>query len=236
VASVLSVLVVLGGVYALSGLVGGDDKEKVSANAAPTTSASPSSEASTAPKACTYTKQGTAAKKVPLPTFDAAQAAQPYTATVKTNRGDLTMSMLTDKAPCATYSFRWLAEKNFFDKTSCHRLTTSASLKVLQCGDPTGTGTGGPGYSFPDENLAGATYKAGTLAMANSGPDTNGSQFFIVYADSQLPPSYIPFGKVTAGLDVVTKVAKAGSDNSNGQGDGKPKQPVTIEDVVISKK
>ena len=86
---------------------------------------------------------------------------------------------------------------------------------MLQCGDPTGTGTGGPGYQFQDENLTatavtGGTYPAGTVAMANSGPDTNGSQFFLVYKDSQLPPSYTPFGTITGGLDVLQKIAAAG--------------------------
>jgi peptidyl-prolyl cis-trans isomerase B (cyclophilin B) len=212
-----------------------DHKKKDKAAAAPSASAEPTPSASAKPAGCTYTAQGKASKPVAPPKFDAKAAAAPYTATIKTNRGDMTVAMDTAKAPCATFSFKYLAEQNFFDKTPCHRLTT-AGIFVLQCGDPSGTGTGGPGYSFPDENLAGATYKAGTLAMANSGPNTNGSQFFIVYKDTTLPPNYIPFGKVTKGLDVADKVAKAGSDDSNGKGDGKPKLPISIEDVAIAKK
>ena len=129
-------------------------------------------------------------------------------------------------------SFKHLAEAKYFDGTSCHRLTTD-NIFVLQCGDPTGTGSGGPGYQFGDENLPteGAdNYPAGTVAMANAGPGTNGSQFFLVYKDTQLPPSYTIFGTITKGLDVVQKVADAGR-TTNGAGDGKPKtwQPATLE-------
>ena len=103
---------------------------------------------------------------------------------------------------------------------------------MLQCGDPTGTGTGGPGYSFADELAGDETYPAGTLAMANAGPDTNGSQFFIVYDDTPLPASYTVFGTIDdAGLEVVRTVAQAGSDETFGQGDGAPVTPVTIESV-----
>ncbi|MGH3959008.1 peptidylprolyl isomerase, partial [Mycobacterium sp.] len=101
--------------------------------------------------------------------------------------------------------------------------------------DPTGTGTGGPGYEFASENLAGARYPAGTVAMANSGPGTNGSQFFLVYRNSPLPPDYTPFGTITGGLSIIQNVAKAGSDNSNAPGDGHPKEKVIIESVTIRK-
>ncbi|MFD0686324.1 peptidylprolyl isomerase [Actinomadura fibrosa] len=151
-------------------------------------------------------------------------------ATVKTNEGDVVMSLDAEKAPCTVNSMAFLAKKNFFDNTPCHRLT-SGGLNVLQCGDPKGTGMGGPGYQFDNENTAGAKYLKGTLAMANSGPDTNGSQFFMVYADSQLQPDYTVFGKITKGMDVLEKIAKAGSDP---KGDGKPKKKVTIQDVAIA--
>jgi peptidyl-prolyl cis-trans isomerase B (cyclophilin B) len=158
-----------------------------------------------------------------------------YTAQVKTNCGTITVSLLGKQAPQTVNSFAFLAGKGYFTDTPCHRLTT-AGIFVLQCGDPTGTGTGGPGYTIPDENLKGATYPAGTLAMANTGqPHTGGSQFFFVYADTQLPPQYTPFGHVTSGLDVLTRIAKAGSDNSNGQGDGRPVQPVVIESFDVIK-
>src|SRR5581483_735926 len=158
------------------------------------------------------------------------------------HRGDVVFTALTSKAPYTTFSFQYLAGKNYFNNTNCHRLTTS-SIYVLQCGDPTGTGSGGPGYQFQDENLnyfgaAGSsgtvTYKAGTVAMANSGPGTNGSQFFLVYKDSPLGPNYTPFGTITKGLDILQSIAAQGSDNANGTGDGKPKETVTIQSVSIS--
>ena len=145
--------------------------------------------------------------------------------------------MAADKAPCTTNSFRHLAEAKYFDGTSCHRLTTN-NIFVLQCGDPTGTGSGGPGYQFGEENVPAdgeKNYPAGTVAMANAGSGTNGSQFFLVYKDTTLPPGYTIFGTITKGLDVVQKVADAGSDDSNGDGDGKPKLPVTIETVTVGK-
>ena len=126
-----------------------------------------------------------------------------------------------------------LAEQGYFDATECHRLTT-AGIFVLQCGDPTATGSGGPGYSFADELTGEETYPAGTLAMANAGPDTNGSQFFIVYGDTQLPPAYTVFGTVDeAGVKLVEEVAAEGTDNANGQGDGAPNQAVEIESVTV---
>jgi peptidyl-prolyl cis-trans isomerase B (cyclophilin B) len=157
-----------------------------------------------------------------------------YTATVVTNCGTITMSLNGQKAPHTVNSFAFLAGKGYFTNTPCHRLTTSG-IYVLQCGDPTGTGTGGPGYTFRDENLAGATYPQGTVAMANSGPNTNGSQFFFVYADTQLAASYTPFGTVTSGLNVLKNIAAAGSTNSNGPGDGAPVQPVVIESFTVTK-
>ena len=101
--------------------------------------------------------------------------------------------------------------------------------------DPTGTGKGGPGYEFNNENLAGAKYTVGTVAMANAGANTNGSQFFIVYKNSPLAPSYTPFGEVVKGLGIIQNVAKAGSDTANGSGDGHPKEKVVIESVTIKK-
>src|SRR3954453_3564816 len=158
---------------------------------------------------CTYTQSAPADKFQGIPTFDPVKAARPYDVLLATSQGRIRFEALTDKAPCTTFSFRFLTEHRYFDRTHCHRLTTQR-LWVLQCGDPTGQGSGGPGYSFADENLTGATYKAGTVAMANSGPGTNGSQVFIVYADSTLPASYTPFGTVVGGLDVVKAIAAKG--------------------------
>lgn len=158
-----------------------------------------------------------------------------YTARVVTNCGTIIISLFGKHARHTVNSFAFLSRKGYFDDTPCHRLTTTG-IFVLQCGDPTGSGTGGPGYTIPDENLTGATYPAGTVAMANTGqPHTGGSQFFLVYANTDLPPQYTPFGRITAGLDVLTRIAKAGSDNFNGPGDGHPTQPVVIESFAVTK-
>jgi peptidyl-prolyl cis-trans isomerase B (cyclophilin B) len=183
---------------------------------------------------CSYTAAVPADNFKGIPVFDPVKAAQPYHATLHTSQGAITFQALTDAAPCTTFSFRFLSEHHYFDRSHCHRLTTQR-LWVLQCGDPTGTGSGGPGYSFPDENLTGATYPAGTVAMANSGPNTNGSQFFFVWKDTKLSPAYTPFGKVTAGLDVLQKIAAGGEDDQNAPGDGFPTLPVDIRSVHIGR-
>jgi peptidyl-prolyl cis-trans isomerase B (cyclophilin B) len=211
---------------------------------APTTSTSPAAAAVQEPAHhCTYTPGGQASRKVSLPPSKPDFKAG-YTATIATNRGDIKIDLLNSKATCTVNSFVSLAGQKYFNATPCHRLTTTG-IYVLQCGDPTGSGRGTPGYSFNDENLAQlastvnsqgvATYKAGTVAMANNGPNTNGSQFFLVYKDSPLMPNYTPFGTIVSGLNIIQQVAKAGSDNSNGQGDGHPKEKVTIERVTIEK-
>ncbi len=158
-----------------------------------------------------------------------------YVATIKTNRGAIVIDLLNSKAPCTVGSFVSLATQHFYNNTPCPRVTTTG-IFVLQCGDPTGTGSGGPGYEFGNENLTGATYPANTVAMANSGaPDSNGSQFFLVYKNTPLPPNYTPFGTVVSGLNIIQNVAKAGSDSSNSAGGGHPKEKVQIESVTIKK-
>lgn len=146
--------------------------------------------------------------------------------------GSLTIELDRATAPCTVGSFAFLSEAGFYDDTPCHRLTSSPTLSVLQCGDPSGTGGGGPGYSYADETEPDMVYPAGTVAMANAGPDTNGSQFFLVYADSSLPPDYTVFGTVTEGLDVLTGIAGKGTDS--GARDGAPADPVTISSVTIA--
>jgi peptidyl-prolyl cis-trans isomerase B (cyclophilin B) len=192
----------------------------------------PSHVAASAATPCTYTRQAPADRYQGLPTFDPKRAAQPYTAVLHTTQGDISFKALTTEAPCTTNSFRFLAEHSYYDQTHCHRLTTQG-IFVLQCGDPTGTGSGGPGYVFPDENLAGATYPAGTVAMANAGPATNGSQFFIVWKDTTLSPAYTPFGTVVGGMDVLRRIAAAGEDDQNGAGDGYPNRYTEFRHVQI---
>ena len=207
-----------------------------SPTAAPTPTPTPTPSLAAEPAShCTYTASGTAARKVGIPPAKPAFKAAKYQATIKTNRGTIVLDLLNHEATCTVNSFIYLAAKHYFNNSPCHRLTT-AGIYVLQCGDPTGTGSGGPGYKFANENLTGAKYTAGTVAMANAGPGTNGSQFFLVYRNSlTLPASYTPFGKIVSGLGIIQNVAKAGTDNSNGNGDGHPKEKVTIESVTITK-
>lgn len=137
-------------------------------------------------------------------------------------QGPVTITMDRAATPCTAHSFEALAKQAYFDGTTCHRLVDSGVF-VLQCGDPSGTGRGGPGYRFNDELTGHETYPAGTVAMANAGPNTNGSQFFFVYQDSPLPPKYTVFGKLDqASLGVVARVAAEGQDGSNPDGSGKP--------------
>jgi peptidyl-prolyl cis-trans isomerase B (cyclophilin B) len=190
------------------------------------------SRSSAAAVSCRYTEVGHAVKAVGLPPATATVAAK--TATLTTNQGTITISLDAARAPCTVNSLSFLAGKKYFDATPCHRLTTSG-IFVLQCGDPSGTGAGNPGYHFAGENLAGATYPAGTVAMANAGPGTNGSQFFLVYQDTTLQPNYTPFGTITGGLDVVRKVAIAGADGSHGPGDGAPRLAIHISTLRVAK-
>ncbi len=182
---------------------------------------------------CTYTPDPqTELKSGPGLPPDKKATGQ-HTLTIVYNVGTVVIK-LDPKAPCTINSFQWLASQGFFTNTSCHRLVTTG-IYVLQCGDPTGTGEGGPGYTIPDENLTGATYPAGTVAMANTGQThTGGSQFFLVYKDStgSLGPTYTPFGTITSGLAVIQKVAAAGV--AGGGTDGKPADAVTIKSFTIT--
>ncbi len=163
---------------------------------------------------------------------------------MSTDQGNIGLVLNNAEAPCTVNSFASLAQKGFFDDTICHRLTTAASLGVLQCGDPTGSGSGGPGYAFGNEYPTNqypkddpalqkaVLYPRGTLAMANAGPDTNGSQFFLVYKDSKLPPNYTVFGTIDAtGLATLDKIAQAGV--AGGGEDGKPATEVKVKSVLL---
>lgn len=204
----------------------------------------------TTPKAensqCAYPKYGAASRKVDPPPGNPDKDA-PTEVTISTNQGDIKVSLDADQAPCAVNSFLSLARQGFYDNTTCHRLTTQGFLFLLQCGDPTGTGQGGPGYTYADELVdndprlqpcqpdgAGGqycTYTKGTVAMANGNPqrpDTNGSQFFLLYDDSLLPPLYPVLGHMSAaGLKHVQDVAKGGTVPGTEQ----PRTSVTISSV-----
>lgn len=167
------------------------------------------------------------------PDGPAPLSTTPTSLNLDTNCGEIVIA-LDANAEKTIESIAFLAESGFFNNTSCHRLTTEG-IFVLQCGDPAGDGTGGPGYSVPDENLPAdgeANYPAGTIAMANAGPGTSGSQFFIVYADTTLPGNYTIWGNVVSGLDIVQEVASAGV--KNGLTDGVPLQPVFINTATVS--
>jgi peptidyl-prolyl cis-trans isomerase B (cyclophilin B) len=206
----------------------------------------PSGSTSKAP--CHYVSDGsTPARKVKKPPAT-PPTDLPDTLTITTNAGDIPVTLDAKQAPCAVNSLVSLAKQGYFDRTPCHRLTTQGYF-VLQCGDPTGTGRGGPGYTFADELVDNdprlqpcgtesgqqyCTYNAGTVAMANAGADTNGSQFFLVYGNSKFPPDYTVLGNMdAAGLKVVTQIAAAGigTPNGMGAGDGAPKDPVIIAAV-----
>jgi peptidyl-prolyl cis-trans isomerase B (cyclophilin B) len=196
------------------------------------TSPTPTGTATTAASTCTWTASGNASKQgIAQPPADPPTSGT-ANILVQTSRGPMTFQLNRTAAPCAVASFVSLAQQQYFNDTPCHRLTTSG-IFVLQCGDPLGNGQGGPGYTFGDELTGQEKYTRGVLAMANSGAGTNGSQFFIVYKRSTLSPNYTVFGRVTSGLNVVDKVAAAGSNNANGAGDGKPKLPMTLTTVAL---
>ncbi|MFV0137093.1 peptidylprolyl isomerase [Streptomyces sp. HMX87] len=215
-----------------------DGKENASAEVSP----SPS-ETSKAPDPCDKPAEGKVKsetwKKEPAMTIDKSAK---YTMKLDTTCGEIDIALKADAAPHTVNSFAFLAGKGYFDHTKCHRLTTEG-IYVLQCGDPTGQGTGGPGYTIPDENLKDKslkdnTYPAGTVAMANTGQkNSGGSQFFLVYQDSPLPPSYTPFGTVSdAGMKVLKKIAAAGAQAPDPtSGNTAPNATVVINKATVAK-
>jgi peptidyl-prolyl cis-trans isomerase B (cyclophilin B) len=230
IAAAAAALVLVPSLAACGGSSSSSTAADPAAASTPTASGSSSGGATT----CDYPSdpQVPAARKVDTPPATPTVSGQ-VPATIATSVGTLDASLDATKAPCTVNSFVSLAQQGFYDNTPCHRLTT-AGIFVLQCGDPTGTGTGGPGYTVPDEFSSTDTYGAGTLAMANTGqPNSGGSQFFIVYKDTPLPPTYTVFGHITAGgVKAIEKVAAQGTDNAFGQGDGHPKTKVTITKIT----
>jgi peptidyl-prolyl cis-trans isomerase B (cyclophilin B) len=224
--SVVGVLVVAGGIAAAIGLTGGDDA---------TADASPSATATATDGTATASTEARTGNGGVLPDISLAED-RTWTGTISTDQGDIGIELEGDVAPQAVANFVTLAQEGYFDDTSCHRLVTSG-IYVLQCGDPTATGSGGPGYTWgPIENApADDVYPAGTIAMARVGDDAEsmGSQFFLVYEDSTIPSDtaggYTVFGRITSGLDVLQAIADAGV--SGGASDGTPATPVTIEGV-----
>ncbi|MET0233207.1 MAG: peptidylprolyl isomerase [Kibdelosporangium sp.] len=239
------VVVAVGLIYLLVVLNSGDSTPEASGEQ---TSSQPETPPETTTGPCKYVKGGKpAAKPVDAPQdVDPTPNAGTVKITLKTSQGEVPVTLDRAKAPCTAQAIEHLAKAKYFDGTPCHRITASTGLKVLQCGDPTGQGNGGPGFSFNDE-LASlpkppaegqpVPYPRGTLAMANSGPNTNGSQFFMVYGDSQLPPNYTVFGTIDApGLATLDKIAANGvtPGQDGGAEDGAPKTPVTIETATVA--
>lgn len=244
--SSIAAIAVIGGIVAGVIATSGSSSPKTT-SAAATSSATAAASTSTCTAASSVSAEtagyhacGSAAKSgVGIPTYSAS-AAKDYTVTLTTNHGDIVFTADGKNAPYTVESFVYLAEKGYYDNTKCHRLVWSSGLYMLQCGDPLGTGAGTPGYAFQDENLSSlgtgssVTYKAGTVAMANAGPGTNGSQFFLVGKDSTLAPSYTPWGTITKGLDVLQTIGTAGAQAADSSGNTAPKDATTIEKVTIS--
>lgn len=241
VTAVVAVVAVVVGVFIVLG--NGDDDAPAASETARTenkpksipTALAPAPKRATplpAEVSCTY-KKGTeaASKKVNPPADGKVKASGTSKVSLDTSIGDLEVTLDSALAPCTVKNFLSLAGQKYFDNTKCHRMTVGEGLQVLQCGDPSGTGSGGPGYSFADEVFPTLKYGRGTLAMANSGPNTNGSQFFIVYGDgSGLSPDYTAFGTIDEpSLKLIDKVAEEGVVPQNGPTDGAPVTPVDIK-------
>ncbi|MCS7481777.1 peptidylprolyl isomerase [Umezawaea endophytica] len=195
------------------------------------------------PVACEYrpSKEPGAKEGIKAPEGAGIASTGTQTVTIKANIGELKLTLDKSLAPCTVNSFINLVTQKYYDGSSCHRIGTEG-LQMLQCGDPTGTGSGGPGYAFDNEVWPELTYGRSYLAMANAGADpetqkgTNGSQFFIVYGDAQLSPDYTVFGSLDeAGLKLIDEVAKAGHDGAfdPSPGGGKPNKEVKFETATV---
>jgi peptidyl-prolyl cis-trans isomerase B (cyclophilin B) len=225
VATAVSVLVVVGAVLLLTGVFGGDDDDDNGTTAAAETGA------------CTYVAEDASlnpdATDVGLPSGDVPTSGT-QAVTMSTNFGDIGLTLDQENAPCAAGAIVYLAEQGFFDGTNCHRETNSPNLQVLQCGDPSGTGRGGAAFGYPTQATGDETYPRGTVAMANSGQGSDGSQFFLVYGDSlEGNPNYTVVGTIDeAGLAVLDSIAANGI--AEGATDGPPAEPVTITAMTVA--
>ena len=243
-ASAIAVLVVVGAALLITGVFKGDDDATasddptVSDTAAPTSAAAPTTNAD-GTVSCTYAPDASGNPNLTdvgaAPTPEATPTQRTSTLLMSTDQGDLTLTLDRAKAPCAAASFTYLASQKFFDGSPCHRLVNEEAFGVLQCGDPTGTGSGGPSYKYAEEVGEGTTYPRGTIAMAKtSAPNTTGSQYFLCFVDTELPPEYTVVGTVDeAGLAVLDKVAAGGIKDVGPEGDGAPSIPVTISTLSV---
>ncbi|CAA9256441.1 MAG: Probable peptidyl-prolyl cis-trans isomerase B (PPIase B) (Rotamase B) [uncultured Blastococcus sp.] len=239
-ASAIAVLVVIGAALVITGVFTGDDDDDAQAAADPssTSAAAPSTNADGS-VTCTYSPDDTGNPNLTdvgtPPTPEATVAQGTSTLLMSTDQGDVTLTLDRAEAPCAAASFTFLAEQKFFDGSICHRLVNQESFGVLQCGDPTGTGSGGPSYKYAEEVTDETVYPRGTIAMAKtSEPNTTGSQFFLCFVDTQLPPQYTVVGTMDEpGIAVVEKVAAGGIKDVGPTGDGAPAIPVTINSLSV---
>ncbi|MEU8998285.1 peptidylprolyl isomerase [Streptomyces caniferus] len=239
IASVVAVALAAGAaVYLSAGLADGSDQEADRAAAA-----TPSK----APDPCNRPAKGTPSTKTwPKEPAMSVDTSASYSAKLTTTCGTIDLKLDAGKAPHTVNSFAFLAGQGYFDHSACHRLVDQG-IYVLQCGDPKGTGKGTPGYTIPDENLKdpklkGGVYPAGTVAMANrydgaseKTRNSGGSQFFLVYQDSKLPPNYTPFGTITGGMDVLRKIAKAGATTDPQTRNSAPNATVVIDKASVKK-
>jgi cyclophilin family peptidyl-prolyl cis-trans isomerase len=237
-ATAVAVAVVVGAAILLTGAFRGED---TGAAADPTASDSAAATTnSDGTVRCSYTPDesgnGNLEDVGTPPSPEATPTEGTSTLQMSTDQGDLTLTLDRAKAPCAAASFTYLAEQKFFDGSPCHRLVNQEGFGVLQCGDPTGSGSGGPTYKYAEEVTADTTYPKGTIAMAKtSAPNTTGSQFFLCFVDTQLPPEYTVVGTVDdAGLKVLEKVAAGGIKGAGPTGDGAPAIPVTIKSMTVA--
>jgi cyclophilin family peptidyl-prolyl cis-trans isomerase len=246
VATAVAVAVVVVAALLITGVFGSDDSSNdaaggSSSSAVPTDTAAPTTNAD-GTISCNYLPDDSGnpnLKDVGTPPHpDVTPNEGTATLLMSTTQGDLTLTLDKAKAPCATGSFLHLASEQFFDGSPCHREVNQPSFGVLQCGDPTGSGQGGPTYKFAEEVTPETTYPRGTIAMANSGrPGTTGSQFFLCFTDTQLSPDYTAVGTVDeAGLAVLDTIAAAGDDGSMepSPGGGAPNLPVQITTTTVA--
>lgn len=246
IVSVVGTIIVIGLVIGLLILTDGNDTPDPQAGASPLATTAPttvptatgtaSSASRTPTYPCSWTKTGTPARKAVPPSTTKPAKTGTVSLSVTTTQGSIQLRLDRSLAPCSVESFVSLVKQGYFNASPCPRITT-ANFFVLQCGDPTGTGAGGPGYSIPDEANGRETYPAGTIAMARTeGAHSGGSQFFVVYKDSPRlqqgngQMQYTEIGTVTEGLDVVTRVAAGGAATGT---DGTPNIPIAISRVSI---
>ncbi|MCS5479071.1 peptidylprolyl isomerase [Corynebacterium sp. YIM 101645] len=245
-AAAAAILVIVGGIWFLTTR---DSDEEITASEETTTSAeAPSMEPLSMTRAmalpetvtCEYNETGEASREISTPATQDIPTTGTVNITLNTNQGSVGMELDRTVAPCTVNAVEHFANEGFYDDTVCHRLTTSG-IFVLQCGDPSGTGAGGPGFQFANEYptdeldepaTSPVIYPRGSIAMANAGPDTNGSQFFLNYADSPLAPDYTYFGQISEeGLSTLDEIAETGVEG--GAADGAPAEEVRIETASV---